>query len=448
MKKLTLGIIIFLSVASFSFAQKKKARVASSPLSGDVVRRYTDSLSVLKHYYDSVWTYQNKDVLKNPYYFRLFFQPTLYDNAVNQAMDNDWRAKYGLQKQGYNFMDLRDKQLSRDSSMNQIFANLYVANPELITITEEQLKSNEGIREEAITNTPIEHEVSLADRVKPAEPVEVAEPVKVVANHRPNFWKVSSRFTMQYMQNYSSDNWYQGSVSNNSFMATIYTEANYNYNEKIKFSNSLDARLGFQTVRSDSVHKYHPTTDLLRVINKFELRALKNWYYSTTLTSWTQMSPMYADNSNNVLSDFMSPFESTLGVGMTYNFTSKKKSLAFVATLSPLALDVKYVDRKDLETRYGLDANHQFKVTYGSTATLNWTWKLLKELSWTSRLYYFTNYKKVQSEWENTFNFTINKYLSTIFFLYPRFDDTEKDSQGRHRVQFKQYLSLGFNYAF
>jgi hypothetical protein len=69
----------------------------------------------------------------------------------------------------------------------------------------------------------------------------------------------------------------------------------------------------------------------------------------------------------------------------------------------------------------------------------------MNELSWASRLYYFTNYKKVQFDWENTFTFTINKYLNTKLYLYPRFDDTIFDDDGKHTIQFKQWLSLGLN---
>ncbi|MBR1732434.1 MAG: hypothetical protein IJ729_01640 [Alloprevotella sp.] len=52
-------------------------------------------------------------------------------------------------------------------------------------------------------------------------------------------------------------------------------------------------------------------------------------------------------------------------------------------------------------------------------------------------------------EWENTFDLSINKYLTTLVFLYPRFDDSVKraDEDGSY-FQFKEYLSLGVKLDF
>src|SRR5574344_581084 len=443
MKKLILFIILSVSI-SFSFAQKKKPK-SFSTYTESVIKKYTDSLTVLKNYYDSTWTYKSKDLLGNPYYFRLFFQPTLYNSAVNQVMDNNWVGAYNKEQNDYKLLDIRENELQRDSALNKVFADFYVTNSPLINITEQQLESNEGIRQEAIS-APIKHEVSIAEKIKPAEPVEVVEPLKVIS-HRPNFWRFASNLTLHYMQNYTSSNWYQGVDNYNSLLATTHFEANYNFNSKVIFLNSLDVKLGFQTVRSDTVHHFHSTTDDLRMTNKLNISSIiKNWSYSLQLQSWTQMMPKYYNNSHQVYSDFLSPFESALSVGMEYNWRKNKFSIS--ANIGALAFDFKYVDRANLETRYGLPARHHFTEYYGSNVTVRTNWQIFKELNWNGRLYYFTNYQKVQIEWENTFSFSINKYLSTNLYLYPRFDDTQFDSNRHHRVQLKQYLSVGFSHSF
>ena len=76
-------------------------------------------------------------------------------------------------------------------------------------------------------------------------------------------------------------------------------------------------------------------------------------------------------------------------------------------------------------------------------------WKPMKNVKWSGRFYYYTNYKKAQIEWENTIDLTINKYLTTQVFLYPRFDDSvTRKEPNQSYLQFKEYLSLGVKLSF
>jgi hypothetical protein len=63
-------------------------------------------------------------------------------------------------------------------------------------------------------------------------------------------------------------------------------------------------------------------------------------------------------------------------------------------------------------------------------------------------MYWISNFTYTNIEWENTFNFTINKYLSAKLFVYPKFDDSSAryKSEGGSFFMMKEWLSLGFNY--
>ena len=63
-------------------------------------------------------------------------------------------------------------------------------------------------------------------------------------------------------------------------------------------------------------------------------------------------------------------------------------------------------------------------------------------------MYGFTSYKRVEYEWENTFTFQFNKYISTNIFVYPRFDDNRARDDDFGYWMFKEYCSIGFNYNF
>ena len=76
------------------------------------------------------------------------------------------------------------------------------------------------------------------------------------------------------------------------------------------------------------------------------------------------------------------------------------------------------------------------------------SWKICDEVTWSSRLFAFTNYDHIQGDWENTLNFTINKYLSTKLYAHLRYDDSvDKDPSWKY-WQFNEILSFGFNYSF
>ena len=73
---------------------------------------------------------------------------------------------------------------------------------------------------------------------------------------------------------------------------------------------------------------------------------------------------------------------------------------------------------------------------------------MAENISWKSRMYGFTSYKRVEYEWENTFSFQFNKYISSKLFIHPRFDDNRQRDDHHGYWMFKEFLSIGFNYAF
>lgn len=377
------------------------------------------------------------DELTNPYYFPIMGSPALYSTVLQRLFVLPADSAKGDAEWNYT-SSLIDKTLA-DACLRYPNFALNVDDKNAHPLDEKDFKPRlpqqklpaPSLRSDEVTPIPMgnDNDWNLVVR-------------------KPNFWTFKTNFALQFTQNYVSDNWYKGGESHNALLASTVIEANYNNQRKLTFDNKLEMKLGFQTSHNDDEHKYKTNSDLIRLTNKLGLRAVKHWYYTVMLQSWTQFYRGYKANDPKVYSDFMSPFESLLSVGMDYQFNTKSNKFRISATLSPIALKLKYVDRPSLITSFGLDEGKHSKWEYGSNVTINYTWDIVKNVKWTGRIYYFTDYSSTQVEWENTFNLSINRYLSARLFLYPRFDDSRNRSENQSNFEFNELLSLGLNVNF
>ena len=75
-------------------------------------------------------------------------------------------------------------------------------------------------------------------------------------------------------------------------------------------------------------------------------------------------------------------------------------------------------------------------------------WKITYNILYQSRLFLFTDYSRFQGDWEHTFKFNINRYLSTNIYAHMRYDTSSVRERGWSKFQFKEILSFGFSYTF
>ena len=364
-------------------------------------------------------------------YFRLFAPTTFYHNIANKSLS------------------IEPDQTSDDPVAEAIDAallHIYLNRPDLVNTTETELQETGNVR--ADVNQPIKNQVKLVEKVEsPVIDMPDDVPTEIMIQ-KPKFWTKKGDGYLQFMQNFVSDNWYKGGESNYSMVGALTLEANYDNRNKWKWDNKLEMKLGFMHTRTDSVHKFKSNEDLIRYTSKVGLEAAKNWYYTLQLLAYTQFTRGLKANDLNTYSDFMSPFNLNLGLGMDYKVATKDKRLTGTVNLSPLAVNYRYVDRLDLATSYGLDEGKHSLVDFGSQVTADVTWKINDVVSWKSRLYAFTSYKRAEIEWENTFTLRVSKYISANLFLFPRFDDSGVKDDDLGYLQFKEYSSIGFTYGF
>ena len=404
--------------------------------------QYSDTLKALKRQYEH-WHYSGADTLSNPYYFAIFSPGNIQAMPSRRAFS--LRGKGGLQA-GMPCVTQRVTNMLDAGA--RLLTEAYAAAPWLM---QEEIPAAENLDTEKIgkkLKNEAAPKLKLADRMQDvsSDDKPVVSDADIVIK-KPNFWTLKSNVSLQFTQYHVSDNWYKGGEKNYTMLAGIVAEANYDNKRKLQFDNKLEMKLGFQTSESDEEHKFKTTADQIRLTNQLGLKAIKNWSYTLSLQSWTQFYQGYKKNDTKVYSDFMSPFESLLSLGMTYKLNLKKFSAN--ASINPISVHLKYVDRPSLITSMGLDEGKHSKWEYGSNITATFKWDVIKNVSWEGRIYWFSDYKKTLIEWENTFNFKVNRFLSAKLFVYPRFDDSvDRKEPDDSFFQFNEIFSLGVNIDF
>ena len=419
-----------LLVTSEASAQRRGRRRAKVD-TAQVVKDYKDSLVVLRHRLDSLQRVNEtlRSEVTDGRYYRLFAPTTFYHSSAKKSLSLSPQA-------GDEVTDAVDAALM----------NLYLRRPDLVKNSESRLQQTGSIREDV--NKEITQKVELVDKVAPVpEMPEEAAPVAVVVQ-KPNFWKFKFDGSLQFLQNFVSDNWHKGGESNYSAVGATTFELNYNDKEKFLLENKLEMKLGFLTSRTDSVHKFKTNNDVLRFNSKLGIQAHKKWYYTLQLLAYTQFARGFKANDEFVYSDFMSPFTLNVGVGMEYKVEAFDKKLTGTLNFLPFSFNFIYVDRKVLASRNGISGDHHTKEAFGSQFTGELQWKIADQVMWKTRLYGFTDYHRGLVEWENQFELKVSKYISANLFFYPRFDDANVRDDKLGYFQFQEYSSLGITYSF
>lgn len=402
----------------------------------------------------------------SPYFYQMITPTTLYQSPLRQIMGLNWNP--GTDSVAVYLISsdfVADNELSRLYYSNQALGAMYCTYPTLISITEKDMEESGKV----MTNieSPIRSEAKMYEEVHLAELIqdEVGDVAAIV--RRPNFWKFSGSNSLNLTQNYATDNWFQGKANHYNLQGIVAIDANFNNQRKITWENRLDLQLGFQTNNETEQNKFKPTNNLLRLNSKLGFKAAKNWYYAFNVKAETQLVPNYQykkvkekDDAGvereymqrNVITDFLTPLNVDISVGIDWKWNLKR----FTGSLyvAPCTYNVKYVDRLELATRYGIDADHRTKSTFGPSATAKFNWKIAENIKWDSRLYWISNLHYTNVEFENTITFSINKYLTSKFYFYPRFNDQNvknrmPDADGKHTGtywMFKEWLSLGVSY--
>lgn len=258
--------------------------------------------------------------------------------------------------------------------------------------------------------------------------------------------------SLQFSQAYISNNWYQGGTSSLSLLVNFLWDVNLNtvYHPNLLFQSTVSYKLGVTSTPKGSLHKLLISDDIFQYNLKAGFKAFHNWFYSFTTQFKTQFFQNYPSDSNTRTASFLSPGDLNLGLGMTYSKQNASGKLKFSASIAPISYNLKTcIDPLVDHAQFNIKPNRKTHTDIGSNAEINFTAAITGNISYTTRLFLFTSYKEFQGDWENTFAFRINSFLTTQIYAHLRYDSSSDASNTTWRHwMLKELLSFGLSYYF
>lgn len=370
-----------------------------------------------------------------------FFAPAIFDtyqyldttasrlNAIN-ATDNTWA----------------EREYQRSQLLMRIKQRYMIDNPEKVKYNLSLLP--EPPKKYVATVDPTKSTIIIEEVSIDKSTLKAEAPVEEI---KPRHWLHSFSSSLQFSQAYISPNWYQGGDNSVNMLSSLNygVMLNQAFFPELLFDASVQYKLGLTSAPSESIHDYLISQDLFLLTSKFGFKAINRWYYTINMSLKTQMFKSYASDSKILSAAFMAPGELNFGVGMTYSYNNAKKKRVFDASLAPLSYNLKTCLRSDInETAFGIREGRHTESQIGSSAEFKFRWNIAYNISYQSRLFAFSNYDYVQGDWENTLNFSINRYLSTQLYVHLRYDSRTIPVEDWEEWQLKEIFSFGFSYNF
>lgn len=379
----------------------------------------------------------------NMLYLPLVYQPRPYEAVWDGTIDAA-EMYYGKKQNPLKVFDF--KYNSREEMVLEMrektIANISTQALDLYVTTIDRLPNVSSFMTRRVKFRP------TSELYVPESKLDIGDPSIQLDDIDKMFWIKKASALLQFSQNHVSANWHQGGNSNFAFLSLVQGELIYDNQKNTVWENKLEWRVGFNKIQSErAIRQLNINDDILRFNTKLGIKAGGNWYYSVSGEAITQLFDNYkAFDSEEFKARLLTPVRVNVGVGMDFKY-KKIVSVMF----APLAF--KYIYMRDTVTvspnLFGLQKGQNQLKQFGSSIRANANLKILNDWNIESRFTFYTNYKKVEIDWNIVNNFVINRFLTTRLELNPRFDNTIILKEGeKSKIQFKELLSIGFTFRF
>lgn len=276
-------------------------------------------------------------------------------------------------------------------------------------------------------------------------------------------WSTKGKIYTGITETFINDYWSKGGKSSMNNLSSMNYSANYS-KKKLKWENSIDAKLGFIYYFGDDVEEpFNKNSDNFEINTRFGFSAFKKWYYSGEANFKTQLIRDVDNGDPEVYkSALFSPAYLTFSGG--FDFKPNKELSIF---LSPLSLKTTFVTNPRVdETRFGIDEGKNRKSRMGITGRLNYSKKVFEDVNISTKNSVFLNLGSKDGEWqffkvpdfdtETSIDFEVNQFITTqinFHLVYDKeveskWEDDNGVEQKGTRLQIKQFLTIGAVYNF
>lgn len=429
-----------------------KGKIEMSPEAKALINNVRNSSAL----FDEYMTFADT-IIVNPIFLPLVFRGSTYPEKP-AFYDPD---RYKLQEEPLEDLlpkiDVMPEYAVRKNIIDKAYNYITFNNPNYIHYSERDMPN------ELLLPTPIQKDIKdlyaaaplvVQSDISKVDDVDAA-PIRFIPDRL--YWRSAFESSIQFSQNYVSPNWHKGGSSNLNLFTRNHLKYDYK-KDKIQLTNEFELKINAYTAPKDTLRNYKIGDDLFRIHNNLGYQAFNNWYYTLDSEFKTQLFKNYKENEDIVLAALLAPMSINLGIGMKYEldkkFTDKHKKLKLAVNLAPFSYTFMYSIKDDIDMgRHGFEKDPEtglFKNSLsqiGSTIRTDLSFQFNRNVTWQSRIYYFTSYDRVVGEFENTLTLAISRFFSTRISAHLRFDDgVTKTEDFDSYWQLNELLSFGFNY--
>ena len=274
----------------------------------------------------------------------------------------------------------------------------------------------------------------------------------------PSKWKKGVDVSVQATQNYATENWHNGGVSNLSVLGGLQGWFNYAGDEGLFWDNKLDLKYGVTTTfTADQVGRlFHLTDDKTYYETKLGYALGKGWNLAWSGDVDFTLFENYKIDTDELVSAIVSPVTFNTAIGFDYKYSNADKKIDLSVMIAPYAFKLIYVD--DVRDDYAISKHvgiydEELGVTqlktfdFGSSIKVDYRQEFNESITLSSVLSFYTDYKGILVDWEIVGDFKLYKWLTARVSLNPRYDTTIGEGWGE-KIQFKEFVSLGLAYRF
>jgi len=280
-------------------------------------------------------------------------------------------------------------------------------------------------------------------------------------------WQLGGTGTINFSQ-VSLSNWAAGGQNSLSVLGLANLFANYKKG-KNTWNNSFAITYGTLKIEDQRLRK---SDDKLELNLKYGRAASTDWFYTAQVNFRSQLTATYTENREALISDFLAPGFITASLGMDY-----KPSERLSVFISPVTGKFTIVRDQVLADQgaFGVEpaainlqgepipgTGENFRREFGGFVNVRFKDEIMQNITFESKLDLFSNYLKepenVDMNWENNFNFKVNKFISASLFVHMIYDDDidlqiDQNQDGTidnagPRLQLKETLGIGLSYKF